>query len=353
LRIQSFNFVTISAIQKTKSNNGDYLKLTALLLCLGTLGPAYSQSGAVLTAAGYSAPPPLQVAPGQVTTFFFRGIGALADGQLRNAQAASVPLPTNLAGLSLHMSQGQASGVAVPIFAVRQESECDSPQEVNATCLLTLVKLQVPFEIAGDVTPASPSGPTAPVLAPLGQLTLEVDGQSGRAISLQPVPDNAHVLTSCDLSWDTKYSSACDRQVYHADGRLISATEPAKNGETVIVYVYGLGKPEGHVPSGDVSPAGAALGNVSARVKASFDNFVNIVSSVPRSVRTDILPDFPIAAAGLTSGQVGLYQLNIRVPSSLTPAVTCGGFNGSIHSNAALYVSTSQGTEAVGLCVQP
>jgi len=352
LRIQSFNFVTISATEKTKSNNGDYLKLTALLLCLGTLGPAFSQSGAVLTTAGYSAPPPLQVAPGQVTTFFFRGIGPLADGHLRNAQAAAVPLPTNLAGLSLRLAQGQASGVAVPIFAVRQESECDNPQEVNATCLLTLVKVQVPFEIAADVTPTSPSGPTAPVLAPLAQLTLEIDGQSGRPISFQPVPDNAHVLTSCDLSWDTKYSSVCDRLVYHADGRLVSAAEPAKKGETIIVYVYGLGKPEGHVPSGDVSPAGAALGNVPGRVKASFDNLVNIVSSVPRFVRTDILPDFPIAAAGLTANQVGLYQLNVPIPSSLEPAVTCGDFNGSIHSNAALYVSTSQGTEGLGLCVQ-
>jgi hypothetical protein len=325
------------------------LKLTALLVGLGALCTTFAQNAAFLTTAGYSAPAPQQVAPGQVMTFFFHGIAPLPGGSLRSAQATTVPLPATLAGLTLRLTQGQASPVAVPIFAVRQESDCDTGQDLSPACLLTLVKLQIPFEIAADV---ASSGPATPVLAPLAQLTIEVDGQAGRTFPLQPVPDNAHVLTSCDISWDTKYTSACDRHAYHGNGHPVSATEPASQGETVVVYAYGLGQGSPRVATGDVA-MGSVLENLPGRVKASFDHFVNTPSSGPRFLSSDVLAFSPIAFGGLTSGQIGLYQLNIPVPQSLHPDVPCGGFDGSIRSNAALLISTSQGTEALGLCVQP
>ena len=319
------------------------MKITPLFICVGALVPAFGQtSGAILTAAGYSAPAPPQVAPGQVTTFFFRGIGPLPDGHLRSADAPTTPLPTNLAGVSLGIAQGQGNAVPVPLFSVRQESDCDSATEVNPACLLTSVKIEIPFELAAEAT-ATP--------AAAARLTLAVDGQAGRAFPLQPVPDNAHVVTSCDISGDTKYTSVCDRQAYHGDARPVTRFEPARRGETLVVYAYGLGQGSPRVPTGDVA-MGSVLENLPGRVKASFDNFVNALSSGPRFFSPDIPKAVsPITFGGLTSGLVGLYQLSIPVPLSLDLALACGP-EGPIRSNANLYITTSQGTETIALCVQ-
>jgi len=306
---------------------------------------AFAQTGVLLTGAGYSVPPPPQVAPGQVTTFFFRGIGPAADGHLRSAQATTVPLPMNLGGLSLRMAQPQASAFAVPIFAVRQENACAGASDISAACLLTSVKVQIPFEIIADGTSPAPSA----------ELTLDVDGKASAALPLQPVPDNAHIVTACDLSWDTNSTSVCDRHAYHANGQAISANDPAKPSEVVVVYAYGLGQVSGGLTTGDLSPAGSTLADLPNRVKASFGTVVNALSSGPRflSSNDSATPSASIQFAGLTPGQIGLYQLNIPIPESLDLAGPCGGLGGFIRTNATLRVTTSQGSEGLAICVQP
>jgi uncharacterized protein (TIGR03437 family) len=163
------------------------------------------------------------------------------------------------------------------------------------------------------------------------------------------------VLTTCDLSWDTASTSVCNRQAYHADGRLVSVAAPAAKGETIVVYAYGLGLPSFDVPAGTVSPEGAVLGDVDTRVKASFSPFLNTVNSVPRLFLADQnnLPSSPIVFGGLTPGQIGLYQLNIPIPQSLAPDYPCGAFDGFVKSNTRLFITTIQGTEGFGICVQP
>ena len=331
------------------------MKPTVLFFWLGTLVPALAQSAAVLAGSGYSAPAPLQVAPGQVTTLFFRGIQAGSGGQLRDAQAGGAPLPTLLAGLSLHIVQPQIADVRVPIFAVRQENECLDNSNGSSNCLLTSVKVQIPLSISAEVSGSGPPGMQTLVLAPLANLTVEIDGQAARAYPVQPILDNAHVLTTCDLSWDTASTSVCNRQAYHADGRLVSVAAPAAKGETIVVYAYGLGLPSFDVPAGTVSPEGAVLGDVDTRVKASFSPFLNTVNSVPRLFLADQnnLPSSPIVFGGLTPGQIGLYQLNIPIPQSLAPDYPCGAFDGFVKSNTRLFITTIQGTEGFGICVQP
>jgi len=264
-----------------------FLKPTILFFCLGTLVPALAQGDAVLAGSGYSAPALLQVAPGQVTTLFFRGIQAGSGGQLRDAQAGGAPLPTLLAGLSLHIVQSQIADARVPIFAVRQENECPDNSNGSSNCLLTSVKVQIPPSISAEVSGSGSPGTGTLVLAPLANLTVEVDGQAARAYPVQPILDNAHVLTTCDLSWDTARTSVCNRQAYHADGRLVSVAAPAAKGETIVVYAYGLGLPSFDVPAGTVSPEGAFLAEVNTRVKASFGRFLNTLSSAPRVFLAD------------------------------------------------------------------
>jgi len=330
------------------------LKIPILFLCLGTLVPTFAQN-AVLAGSGYSAPAALLVAPGQVTTLFFRGIQAGPGGQLRDARAAESPLPTLLAGLSLHIVQPKIADVRVPIFAVRQENECQDNPNGMSNCLLTAVKVQIPSSISAEVRGSGSPGTGTLVLAPLANLTVEIDGQADRAYPVQPIPDNAHVLTTCDLSWDTAGTSVCDRQAYHADGRVVSVDVPAATGETIVVFAYGLGMASLDVPAGTVSPEGAVLAEVNTRVKASFSPFLNTVSSAQRLFLTDQnnLPSSPIEFGGLTPGQIGLYQLNIPIPPSFTPAQPCGALNGFVKSNTQIVITTIQGSEGFGICVRP
>ena len=117
------------------------------------------------------------------------------------------------------------------------------------------------------------------------KLRFDVDGRPGRPFALQPLPDNGHVLTNCDVSWDTRPESVCNRQVYHADGAPADEKAPAKAGETILVYAYGLGKTTATVATGVLSPPDAVLTDFVGhpRVWAEFQkDFLNALSSTPR-----------------------------------------------------------------------
>src|SRR5215471_5068219 len=91
---------------KSTYQNRTYLRLAFMTLFVLSLGLA--QPAPVITGAGYSAPAPFQVAPGQVVTLFLRDLPAAPDGSLRSSEAVGTPLPTALAGISLTVTQGQA-----------------------------------------------------------------------------------------------------------------------------------------------------------------------------------------------------------------------------------------------------
>jgi hypothetical protein len=324
------------------------MKLLLTLSTLAGLSSAFAQTSAVLTGAGYSAPVPFQAAPGQVLTLFLHGVPAASDGTLRSSQAAGTPVPTALAGITLKVTQGQDPATAVPLFAVRQENECGQSDAIDPACLLTAVKIQVPFEINGDVIPTDP---LHYISAPAAMVSVEVDGRTGRAFPFQPIPDNAHVLTDCDASWDTRSSSVCNRHVYHSDGRIVDEQAPAKAGEAVAVYLYGLAQTSPPAQTGQGSPVGAAVTDLlgHTRVAAWFQkDFLNASSSSPRAYTSssDAVPA-TITSAGLFRGQVGIYQVNLTLPDVVSSTFPCGG---DVHSNAILSISTSQGSEGIAIC---
>ena len=309
-----------------------------LLLCLSFLSGTSlvsAQSAATLESAGYTAPSaPIPVAPGQVVTLFFRGVGPLADGSYRAGQAQTVPLPNVLGGLSARIVQSQTR---LPIFSVRQENDCVGGQP-NPACLLTSLRVQFPFEL------------------PLAmELVLEVDGQAGRSFLLTEISDNAHVITSCDSTWITNWVSPCTRLAFHADGTKVSEKAPAHPGETIVVYAWGLGVPSVRVRAGEVSPPGAVVNQVPGApgVRARFlDRLLTNITARPAffSEEDAADPGSPFAFAGLAPGQVGLYQLNIPIPRSLNPTNACGD---PILANVVLHITTLYaGTEELGLCVK-
>ncbi|MBS1877826.1 MAG: fibronectin type III domain-containing protein, partial [Acidobacteria bacterium] len=83
----------------------------------------------------------------------------------------------------------------------------------------------------------------------------------------------------------------------HTDYRLISAGSPARPGETVILYLAGMGVTTPRVDSGVPSPAG---GTAQPAVSPTLT-----VNGSPVTI------DF----AGLSPASVGLYQVNFRVPA--------------------------------------
>jgi uncharacterized protein (TIGR03437 family) len=87
--------------------------------------------------------------------------------------------------------------------------------------------------------------------------------------------------------------------VTHADGSLVSPSNPANPGETVVVYLTGVGPLDSPQASGEAAP-------------------------MDRLVRTTNVPAVTVADregvvefSGLAPGYVGLYQINVNLPGSL------------------------------------
>ena len=92
--------------------------------------------------------------------------------------------------------------------------------------------------------------------------------------------------------------------ITHADGSLVSATSPVTPGETLVIYMTGLGQVNGKLGAGQAAPPSPLL-----RVLAPVQ--VQIGATTP------ITPSF----AGLTPGFVGVYQVNVAVPRDLPAMV--------------------------------
>jgi uncharacterized protein (TIGR03437 family) len=289
--------------------------------------PVLAQSSASLVNAGYSKPAPFLVAPGQLMTLFFRGLGPLSSS----------------ADLSLSISQS-GNTLKVPLLSMTQDKDD-----------VTGLRVQIPFELLASTTPRlGPKG----VQVPDVELTLLQNGQPSRTFPLRPVSENGHVLTSCDLSGDTNPDTVCTRTAYHADGRPVGIEFPAAKGETVIVYAYGLGQTDPPAATADVSPAGRSiLDPQEPRILVTVqDQFLNANPAVPRNFVSEAFnyPAARVEFAGLAPGQLGLYQLNVVVPSTFQVDFRCGPDEaiGSIRSNGFFWVTTAQGSELVPLCVQ-
>ena len=92
--------------------------------------------------------------------------------------------------------------------------------------------------------------------------------------------------------------------ITHADGTLVSATAPVSPGETLVIYMTGLGQVDGTIGAGQAAPSSPLL-RVVAPVAVQFGSTAQII------------PDF----AGLAPGFVGLYQVNVAIPQNLPAMV--------------------------------
>src|SRR5208283_1691316 len=132
----------------------------AVALTIGTV----SGAGLTVVGTGYSGRGSIQVAPGQIMTFLVAGI-TLDPTQPQ--QASSLPLPTQLAGISLTLNQASPEqSLPVPLLSVTQTNTCSNVQSPPPPdCLVTMITAQVPFELVPPFFFAAPTGAEVVVTA--------------------------------------------------------------------------------------------------------------------------------------------------------------------------------------------
>ena len=93
----------------------------------------------------------------------------------------------------------------------------------------------------------------------------------------------------------------------HEDFRgLVTAADPARPGETIHTYLYGLGPVTPEVATGEKSPDPPAL--IRAEPRCFFQQ---------RDFRDTIPATVPFA--GLMPGFIGVYQMDVTLPPGLSP----------------------------------
>lgn len=317
---------------------------TALCLFPISLGPLFGQ-GPTLAGTGYSNPSIIRVAPGQITTLFVTGLKTVLSSP--PVKATGLPLPTTLAGISITLSQNGQQPSPIPLLSVQQMPMCSNgdvppPQSgVTPDCVITAITVQIPFELL-----LPPQGATA-------ELAVNENGNVSKGFRVLPVSANLHVLNWCDASQPERLNT-CGGVVTHGDGTPVTSDSPAKAGETVVVYALGLGQTTPAMKTGDATTMAApTLG--STVVTIQFDFRPNATPSNPY-VNSKVAAMPSPVFVGMTPGQVGLYQINIKIPESLPAVVPCSTSLG-VASNLTIDIgsSTSGGLSFDGapICVEP
>lgn len=323
-----------------------------IVLCVSTIAlfaqPPTTQQPVIAT-AGYSFPVPIAVAPGQLITLFVQGVNTQLGPPVR---ATSSTLPAMLAGVSVTYHQG--SDQAAAMLEVRPISSCFGipPPSTNACGTILAVTAQLPFQML-TLCPLC-GRPDIPA-----SLSVTVNGVTGQSISVQPLNDQVHFLTACDvMSPDSQprvNTSAlpCPPMVTHADGKLVSAANPAKSGEELVAYAVGLGQTDPPLTLGQ--PAAIAA-HTTTYFGIDFNYHANALASQPAPI--EWFNTGPIFT-GATPGFAGLYQINFIVPPPPMPLTPCQDtttippFSNAIQSNLTVSLGSAFSFDGAGICVQP
>ena len=197
-------------------------------------------------------------APGMLDSLF--GTFGKASGA-----AAALPLATTLAD-----TQVLVNGVAAPLLYV-------SPTQIN---------LQIPM--------ATPTGPQ-------DFEVLQVSTNQVLSDGLYSVEQSSPGFFSLDRSGTGPLAA-----INNDDGKPNSSTDPVKAGHFISLFGTGQGVVNGAPPDG--SPAtGAVPTSQQPQVYAGG---------------TDFLPPSAVTYSGLAPGFVGLWQINIQIPTNAAPGAT-------------------------------
>jgi uncharacterized protein (TIGR03437 family) len=207
--------------------------------------------------------------PGSLCSLFVTGL----QGSPGIVTPPTVPLPSELAGVSVWIDSRPAPILAIAFF--------DSYQQIN---------LQVPWEVPGN-----------------NSLTVSVAQNGVSAQSDEPV--NGYLLQPSVFFADAKGYGFFQRAT---DYSRVTPDNPVHPGEYVIGYAINLG-PVTHTPAtGDPAPFDPL----------AVPTAVPPVCSMMDSIRWGATNQAPLEVApplfvGLAPGKVGVYQVNFQVPQSV------------------------------------
>jgi uncharacterized protein (TIGR03437 family) len=309
---------------------GGLLAILALAACPLLMAQDEPQNAGpadnLVTSAGYTPPTLTKVAPGQIITLYVRTSGAPVTKALL---AADTPLPTLLGGFSVSLKQTFiGEPIAVPLVGIYPSDPCSGV----APCVpLTAIMVQIPFELIPNI-------PGSRMPFNFATLTVMQNGVAGDALPLLSVPDNIHVITSCD-GLPPATNTQCAPIFHHADGSLVTAASPAKSGEVLYLAAFGLGYPVFSVASGDLPRTPVSTDGV----KVGFEFRPNTPAVKPANTQ-------PSASAAITRDGVGVYQVNFVVPAIPDGTPACGA---GVSSNLTVSLGRISSFDGAGLCVQP
>jgi uncharacterized protein (TIGR03437 family) len=246
--------VNVDVDTTTFSSSGvDIFNSTSYEIYFGALLAPQSGTGVflnpqgVLNAASF-APPGYPISPGGVMTLFGTGFPATA------VTASAPPFGATLGGV-----QVSVNGTAAPVYSV-------SSTQISAI---------VPFAVTGS---------TATIV-----------------VTVNSVKSNSVVVPLAATSpgiFSFPANGISSAAAEHADGSLISATNPATQGEIIAMYMTGLGATKPAVADGVAAP-GKAL------ITGALAIYVGGVQ----------VPANQIYYAGLAPTLAGLYQVNFMIPN--------------------------------------
>lgn len=237
-------------------NGGDYY------LGLGVKLTSFTGTGAFLFPNGVvnaatNTPFTAQLSPGEVITLYGTGLAPAGTNLV-----ASAPFPNSLGGIGVTIN-----GTPAPVYLV-------SPTQINAV---------VPYTIDPSTTSVVQVAVTNSNTNSTSNGVTEYFGSTSPGVFTVPP------------------GGLGSGAILHSNFSLVSTSSPAAVGETVQIFLTGLGA---------VSPA----------VNAGAPAPSNPLSTVPANgvqVYIDGLPA-TISYAGLAPGLGGLYQLNVQIPSGVT-----------------------------------
>jgi uncharacterized protein (TIGR03437 family) len=308
---------------------------TRFILSVAALAvPVLCQSAnpSTIVGAGYLFPAPINIAPGQVITVFATGKGSTLT---QPVFAGAGNLPTSLAGISVTIEQ--ATSILAPILQV-------SPTTRGSNYgLMTAITIQIPYELQLP----SPNGG----LGPANEFFVTENGVAGNWSDFNPVPDQVHILTVCDtiIGGSGPSTGRCQWEVTHANGQLVSKTNPALVGEKLVPYAVGLGVTNPPVPTGQPATQPTATAKT---FRLAFNFQADTLPSAPPAISRQGSPPTPLYT-GLTPGYPGLYQIKFvvpDVPAGLPPCASGQG-PGLVNTNLTVSVGGATSFDGAAICV--
>ena len=167
------------------------------------------------------------------------------------------------------------------------------------------------------------------------------DGVASPAFSVATAHDIVHILT-CN-------NAPC---IARADGSLLQTGPLPVAGDILTIYLVGLGTTTPSVPTGQLTPAPAPTLNDYVFVDLVFG--ANAGPSSPE-MNPPAGQQAKVTFAGMSPGQIGLYQINVQLPAAF-PSIPACGVNGNlaVTSNLAINIGTAYYVyDGLSICVQP